>query len=282
MSIGFIGAGNMAGAIIRGIVGSGYAPAARILAYDPHAPTLDALVEQTGIVPVAGNPEVIAADTTVVLAVKPQVIPRVMEEVAAQIVAARPLVISIAAGTPIQSLERWLGPEQPIVRAMPNVNAQVRQAVTAVAGNGATTPEQLATAKAIFTSVGEVVELDESLFRAFAALAGSSPAWTFLYIDALARGGVAAGMPKALALQIAAKAVAGSAALLADGGAHPWELIDQVSSPAGTTIAGLTVLEEKGLSSAVLGAVAATMRREEMIARKNRPPRRPRNRPEIP
>jgi pyrroline-5-carboxylate reductase len=274
MSIGFIGAGNMAGAIVRGIVASGYAAPSQVLIYDPNTAALDALTAATGAVPVAGNPELIAEDSTVILAVKPQVIPVVVEEVAARIVAARPLVVSIAAGTPIAALERWLSPEVPIVRAMPNVNAQVRQGITAVAGNGAASREQVQSVLAMFASVGEAIELDESLFRPYMAIAGSSPAWTFLYIDALARGAVAAGMPKALALRIAAAAVAGSAALVSDGDAHPWELIDRVSSPAGTTIAGLGVLEERGLPSAVVQAVGATIRRDEEIARRSRPRRK--------
>ncbi|MDR1152589.1 MAG: pyrroline-5-carboxylate reductase [Bifidobacteriaceae bacterium] len=266
MSVGFIGAGNMAGAIVRGIVASGYAPAREIVVYDPNAAALEALTSETGVTPVAGNPEVIARARTVVLAVKPQVIPHVLEETAAHIVAANPLVVSIAAGTPLAALERWLSPAVPIVRVMPNVNAQVRQGIAAVTGNGAASREHIASILAMFASVGEAIELDESLLRPFMAIAGSSPAWTFLYIDALARGAVAAGMPKALALRIAAKAVGGSAALVAEGGAHPWELIDQVSSPAGTTIAGLSVLEERGLPSSVTQAVAATIRRDEAIA----------------
>ncbi|MDR1293881.1 MAG: pyrroline-5-carboxylate reductase [Bifidobacteriaceae bacterium] len=266
MSMGFIGAGTMTGAIVRGIIASGYAKAGEIVAYDPSVTVLDALAAETGIVPLAGNPEVIAQASTVVLAVKPQVIPRVMEETAAQLVASRPLVVSIAAGTPIAALERWLSPAVPIVRVMPNVNVQVRQGMAAVTGNGAASREHIASVLAMFDSVGAAIELDESLVRPFMAIAGSSPAWTFLYIDALARGAVAAGMPKALALTVAAKAVGGSAALVAESQAHPWELIDQVSSPAGTTIAGLSVLEDRGLPSAVTQAVAATIRRDEVIA----------------
>ncbi|MDR1427441.1 MAG: pyrroline-5-carboxylate reductase [Bifidobacteriaceae bacterium] len=266
MSIGFIGAGNMASAIVRGIVESGYAAPGDILVSDPNPGALSALVAQTGVQGAAGNAEVVAASSTVVLAVKPQVLPSVFEEVAARMVAAGPLVVSIAAGTPIAKLERWLSPHVPIVRAMPNVNAQVRQAISAVAGNGAASRDQIDSVLAMFGSVGDAIELEERLFRAFMAIAGSSPAWTFLYIDALARGAVAAGMPKALALRVAAKAVAGSASLVDDGGAHPWELIDRVSSPAGTTIAGLSVLEERGLPSAITQAVRATVERDKEIS----------------
>jgi pyrroline-5-carboxylate reductase len=268
MSLGFIGAGNMANAIIRGIVQAGYAAPGDIRVYDPNARALDALAAGTGIVPVAGNAEVIAEDAIVVLAVKPNVIPLVLEQNAARIVAARPVVVSIAAGTPLEKLERWLSPQVPIIRVMPNVNVQVGEGVAAVAGNGAASRAQIEDVLAMFRSVGDAVELDESLFRAFMAIAGSSPAWTFLYIDALARGAVAAGMPKSMALRIAAQAVRGSAALILEGRAHPWELIDQVSSPAGTTIAGLGVLEERGLPAAVTAAVAATIRRDSRLSRR--------------
>ncbi|MDR3201738.1 MAG: pyrroline-5-carboxylate reductase [Bifidobacteriaceae bacterium] len=265
MSIGFIGAGNMAGAIIRGLIASGH-PASDISVHDTDPAVLDALARETGVVAAAGNQEVIAQDQTLILAVKPHIVPRVLEEVAARIVDRRPLVVSIAAGVPIAKLESWLNPSTAIVRAMPNLNASIRQGVAAVTGNGAASREQIDSALAIFRSVGEAIELDEALFRPFMAIAGSSPAWTFLYLDALARGGVAGGMPKRQALQVAAAAVRGSAALVASGAAHPWELIDQVSSPAGTTIAGLSVLEARGLPSAVTDAVRATIARDIEIA----------------
>jgi pyrroline-5-carboxylate reductase len=266
MTIGFIGAGNMAGAIIRGILAAKYAAPSDIVVHDTNAGVLDALTQQTGIVPAAGNQEVITEDATVVLAVKPQVLPRVLEQTAARIVAAKPLVVSIAGGTPIAKLESWLSPQVPIVRVMPNVNAKVGGGVAAVAGNSAATRAHIEDVLAMFSSVGIAIELDESLFRAFSAIAGSSPAWTFLYIDALARAGVAAGMPKPQALRIAAQAVAGSAAMVLDGSSHPWELIDMVSSPAGTTVAGTAVLEERGLAAAVAGAVRATILRDEEIS----------------
>jgi pyrroline-5-carboxylate reductase len=266
MAVGFIGAGNMASAIIRGLVESGFAAAQEIVVHDTKAEALDRLAAELGIVAAAGNPEVVAQAETVVLAVKPQVLPAVMAEVAAELVAARRLVVSIVGSAPLDKLVSWLSPQTAIVRVMPNVNAQVGAGIAAVAGTGAASRDQIESVVAMMRSVGAAVELDESLFSAFGAIAGSSPAWTFLYIDALARGGVAAGMPKAQALAIAAQAVKGSAELVAAGRAHPWELIDQVSSPGGTTVAGLAVLEDRGLAAAVTTAVRATIAREGEIA----------------
>jgi pyrroline-5-carboxylate reductase len=214
----------------------------------------------------AGNEELIEACETVVLAVKPQVMPSLLEAVGAMIVARRRLTVSIAAGVTLTHLDGWLGPNVPLVRVMPNLNASIGQGMAAVAGNSVATGQQIGGVMQLFAAVGKAIELDERLFPAFTAIAGSSPAWVFLFIEALGRAGLAAGMTKAQARQAAAQAVLGSAALLLSSPAHPWELIDQVSSPGGTTIAGLNTLEERGFSAAVIAAVEATIAREAELA----------------
>jgi pyrroline-5-carboxylate reductase len=262
MQIGFIGAGNMAGAIIQGLVTSGFVAGDQIGATSLDAAGLDALARRTGIVPVAGNTELVAQSQVVVLAVKPQQLDQVMEGVGAQLVAQRPLVVSIAAGITLERLAGWLSPNVALVRAMPNLNVRVGQGMTAVAGNEVATQSQVEQVRDLFGAVGQAMVLEERLFPAFSAIAGAAPAWVFLAIDALARGALAAGMTKAQAREAATQTVLGSAALLQATGEHPWVLIDQVASPGGTTVAGLNVLEDRGFSAALVAAVAATITRD--------------------
>ncbi|MDR1188627.1 MAG: pyrroline-5-carboxylate reductase [Bifidobacteriaceae bacterium] len=262
MKIGFIGAGNMAGAIIEGIVASGLIGPDQICAHDPNASKIKALAKTTGIEAFVGNEEVVAASDMVVLAVKPQYLPGVLEQVGGQIVAKEPLVVSIAAGVTLKHLDGWLGPNVPVVRVMPNINATVGQGMAAVAGNAVATDSQIESVVQLFAAVGRAIKLEERLFPAFTAVAGSSPAWVFLFVDALARGALAAGMTKQEARDAATQAVLGSAALLQQTGEHPWQLIDKVSSPGGTTVVGMNVLEDRGFSAAVVAAVAATIKRD--------------------
>jgi pyrroline-5-carboxylate reductase len=262
MEIGFVGAGQMAGAIIEGIIGSGLVAADQVCAHDPDPERLERLAQATGIVPFAGNQEVVAAAQTLVLAVKPQVMPEVMEQLAAQVVARRPLVVSIAAGVTLAHLDGWLGPNTPVARVMPNMNARVREGMAAVAGNSVASDSQVEGVLELVRAVGHAIVLPERLFPAFTAVAGSSPAWVFLFVEALAQSALAAGMPKRQAREVAVQAVLGSAATLRDADEHPWELIDKVASPGGTTVAGLQALQRHGFEAAVAAAVAATIERE--------------------
>ncbi|MDR2373324.1 MAG: pyrroline-5-carboxylate reductase [Bifidobacteriaceae bacterium] len=262
MRIGFVGAGNMAGAIITGVVEGGLVAAGEIGAHDPDARKVKELAERAGIVALAGNEEVVATSDTVVLAVKPQYVPGVLEQIGGLIVAKRPLVVSIAAGLTLKHLDGWLGPNVPVVRVMPNINAMVGQSMSAVTGNAVATDSQIDSVLRLFGGIGRAIRLEERLFPAFGAVAGASPAWVFLFVDALARGGLAAGMTKQEAREAAVQAVLGSAALLQQTGEHPWQLIDKVSSPGGTTVAGMNALEDRGFSAAVVAAVAASVRRD--------------------
>ncbi|MDR2114682.1 MAG: pyrroline-5-carboxylate reductase [Bifidobacteriaceae bacterium] len=262
VQIGFIGAGNMASAIIEGVISAGLVAPDQIGAYDPGTEQLAKFAQRTGIRALPNNTEVIVESDWVVLAVKPQVLAAVLEPLKAQLVQKRPLVISIAAGVTLAHLDRWISPEVPMARVMPNLNVAAKQGMAAVTGNQAATSEQVEAVAELFRTVGQAIVLEERLFPAFTAIAGSSPAWVFLLIDALARGALAAGMPKQQARAVATQAVLGSAALLQLKQEHPWELIDQVSSPGGTTQAGLNVLEDRGFSSAVVAAVAATIQRD--------------------
>ncbi len=271
MTIGFIGAGTMAGAIVHGITASGVVAPADVVLHDVHAPVAQALADDVGARGVTSADELVAGCDVVVLAVKPQVLPAVLDELRARITERRPLLVSIAAGISLDAIGSRLGdPEVPVVRVMPNVNAMIGAGMAAVCGNAAASAEDVARVVEIFSAVGEAVELAEQDFATYTAIAGSSPAFVFTFIDALARGAVRGGLPKALATRIAAQAVLGSARTVlerADDGVTPADLVDMVCSPGGTTIAGIVELEEAGFSPAVVRAVQAVAERDRELGR---------------
>lgn len=270
MAIGFIGAGTMAGAIVRGVTAAGVVAGEEIVLHDVHHDVAQALADSVGARVAASAQEVVGGCEVVVLAVKPQVLPAVLEGLAAQVAEHRPLLVSIAAGISLAAIEDGLGTgDVPVVRVMPNVNAQVGAGMAAVCGNTAASAADVARVVEIFGAVGEAVELAEKDFSVFTALAGSSPAFVFTFVDALARGAVRGGMPKALATRIAAQAVLGSARMVlerAGDGVTPADLVDMVCSPAGTTIAGLVAMEEAGFSPAVVRGVQAVVDRDHELA----------------
>lgn len=264
MKIGFIGAGNMASAIIRGLVGSGVR-GGDLLVYDVDTAKQVSLFEECGICMCGAADEVIHGSEAVVLAVKPQVFPTLLPQMASALQESSPLVISIAAGKTIASIEEWIGGEIPVVRVMPNINAKVSESMSAFCCNVFVTAEDRELVTRIFDAVGETVELAESQFSAYAALAGCSPAYSLLYMDAMAEAGVKYGIPKALSLKIVAQAVLGTARLLQESGEHPRVLVDQVCSPGGTTIEGVIALQKNGFENAVLEAVRASYEKDQSL-----------------
>ena len=269
MTVGFIGTGNMANAIVRGMVGSGGFPADEVVVFDRNADKRELLGADLGVRVVGSVDELVDASDVVVVAVKPQGVPALLEGLAERVAERRRVVVSIAAGTPLARLEQALttaaapGSETAVVRVMPNVNAMIGAGMSAVTGNAAATAHDVATVVGIFQAVGEVVEIPESQFSTYTAIAGSSPAFTYLFIDALSRAAVAGGMPKAQATQIAAQAVLGSAKMVRESEKSPWDLIDTVCSPGGTTVAGLLALEDRGFLSTVAHGVRATIDRDQ-------------------
>ncbi len=270
---GFIGAGNMAGAIVRGAIAAGTDPASIWLtsAHDSAA----RLAEKTGARHEPDAEALAAACDVVVLAVKPRVIPAVAARIFDAVAAARPLIVSIAAGIDLARLESLLPEGARVVRAMPNMAAGVSQSMTALAAGAAAGESNLAAARALMDAVGRTMVIAEEDFPTFVGLAGSSPAFVFTFIDALARAGVLGGIPKAQAVEIAAQAVLGSAravqveaAARADGGAGrtPADLVDAVCSPGGTTVAGLVAMERAGFSNAVIEAVRAVVAADRDLA----------------
>lgn len=262
--IGFIGAGNMAEALIRGLVQGGHVEGTALWASAPRAERRAQLETTYGIRASADNREVASAAQVLVMAVKPQILPRVLREISAS-VREDALVISIAAGIDTEAIEVALPAGARVVRAMPNTPALVAAGATAISSGARATERDLATAKAIFDAVGLTVTLEESHLDAVTGLSGSGPAYIFLILEALADAGVKVGLSRRNAQRLAAQTVMGSAKLLLETDEHPGKLKDMVTSPGGTAIAGLHTLEQGGLRTTLINAVeTATKRAREL------------------
>ncbi len=270
MKFGFIGAGNMAGAIIKGMtVGTGVCEGKDITAYDINPSALQNLKDTCGIATSASLMETAENADVIVLAVKPNILPDVLPQIRVAARCQRKLIVSIAVGKTIDYLESYLGKEQPIIRVMPNINAKVGAAISGICPNPAANEKDTETAKMLFSTVGSVIQIAENYFSIFGVIAGSSPAFAYLYIDALARAAQKAGMAKSQALEIAAQTVLGSAKMILESKEHPWSLIDQVCSPGGTTIEGIASLEENKFESTITKAFDAVLAKDEIIKNKN-------------
>jgi pyrroline-5-carboxylate reductase len=257
--LGFLGAGNMSGALIKGLLHAKL-PAAQIVASDVKAERLQQLHATHGIRTTQDNHALVRESDVVVLGVKPQVIDKVLTEIGSEI---RPdqLVVSVAAGVPIDALEARLAPGTRVVRSMPNTPATVQAGATAIAAGAHAREDDLRVARELFEAVGRVVVLDEGLLDAVTGLSGSGPAYVMLIIEALADGGVKVGLHRDTALLLAAQTVFGSAKLLLETGEHPGRLKDMVTSPGGTAIAGLHTLESGALRKTLIDAVEVASKR---------------------
>lgn len=264
LKLGFIGAGSMGGAIMRGLLKGGHVPRENLIYYDPD-PARQPTMESLGVEAALDNAEVMHAQV-VVLAVKPQVMPTVLAAVKEF---ARPghLIISIAAGVPLKVLEAAF-PESRVIRAMPNTPTIVGAGMAALAPGSRATPDDVALALELFGAVGRAVVVDEKLMDAVTGLSGSGPAFVAVFIEALADGGVKMGLPRPLALLLATQTVLGTARLCLEEELHPGILKDQVASPGGTTIEGLHVLEKGRFRGLTMSAVAAAAKRSRELGKK--------------
>ena len=262
--VGFLGAGNMGEAMIKGLVQSGRVPAEAIFASDASAERLGQVARQFGIRAARSNAEMVASADVIVLAIKPQIMATVLGDVAAGIDADK-LVISVAAGVATATLRAHLPKARRIIRVMPNTPALILEGVTAIARAEGLAPGDLEAAQELFGAVGRVVVLDEDALNAVTGLSGSGPAYVAIVIEALADGGVRMGLDRATALTLAAQTVLGSAKLILETGMHPGQLKDMVASPGGTTIAGIAALEDGGIRRTLIHAVEqATLRSREL------------------
>jgi pyrroline-5-carboxylate reductase len=253
-TIGFIGGGNMGEALIKGLLKSGSFDASHIRVSDISQDRLHHLRDTYQVSIFADNGELAGGSDVIVLAVKPQQVGDVLAETHASL-EHLPLLISIAAGVPIASLEQGIAKPVPVVRVMPNTPALVLTGVSAIAGGTHTDSEHLAVARALFEAVGVVVEVDETHMD-------------YLFVEALIDAGVLMGLSRPVARDLAVQTTLGAAKLLAESGEHPGALKDQITSPGGTTIHGLTILESGGMRGMLMDAVEAATRRSEELGKK--------------
>jgi len=259
-TVAFIGAGNMSTALVRGLLGAGLCLKERVIASDVSRTQLDALSKSHSIKVTTDNAAAVQGADIVVLATKPQVFATLLPELA-KLITDKTLVISIAAGVPLAVIESQLPARTRVVRAMPNTPALIGLGATAIAAGTHATPADMELALRIFNSVGRCVRVDEHLLDAVTGLSGSGPAYAFVMIEALADAGVNMGLTRADAQLLAAQTLLGAAKLVLESGEHPGQLKDRVTSPGGTTIAGLQALENHGVRSALIDAVEkATLR----------------------
>lgn len=262
--IGFIGGGKMGGAIAGGLLSRGVAEAGRIWVSDTVKERLQELKGLYGIHTTTDNRAVVKNADILILAVKPQVMGPVLQGLAGAVGPSK-LVISIAAGIPLSFLEGNLGKGVRVIRTMPNTPALIGEGATALARGSHATEEDLEAARRIFDAVGRTVIVPEEQIDAVTGLSGSGPAYGFIILEALSDGGVRMGLPRDTALVLAAQTMLGAAKLVLQGDRHPGQLKDMVTSPGGTTIAGIQALEEGGLRAALIRAVeAATLRSKEL------------------
>ncbi|MDR3567276.1 MAG: pyrroline-5-carboxylate reductase [Syntrophobacteraceae bacterium] len=263
-SIGFIGGGNMAEALIRGLISASLFSAERVFAFDVLYSRLEYLKKEFAIHGSKDIAELARSSSIIVLAVKPQSISDVLDTLSGHLLH-KPLILSIAAGVALGTLEKRLPEKTAIVRVMPNAPALVQQAASALSRGRAVSQDQMEMSLALFRAVGKAVEIDEKLMNAVTGLSGSGPAYVLLMIEALIDSGVLMGLPRQAAKELVVQTVAGTCRLLETSGKHPAELRDVVTSPGGTTIHGLQVLESYSTRAAFMECVeAATKRSEEL------------------
>jgi pyrroline-5-carboxylate reductase len=266
-TIAFLGAGNMAEALVKGLLRAGVAAPPEILCTDRRADRLADLARLYGVRTSPDNRAAAAEAAIVVLSVKPQVMNKLLAEIAPALDGTK-LVISIAAGVPLAAIERRVGHGVRLVRTMPNTPALVGAGATAISLGEHATEADLAQARALFDAVGRTAVVDEPLLDAVTGLSGSGPAYVFLVIEALSDAGVKVGLDRRTAQDLAAQTVFGSAQLLLETGEHPGRLKDQVTSPGGTAIAGLHTLEAGGLRTTLMNAVEAATKRSHELGRR--------------
>lgn len=259
-TIGFIGSGNMGQAMIGGIVKAGLVNPDRIIVCDPDKKKLESMERSYGIRTVSVAKELAAESDLIILAVKPDIYPIVMKEIAGSVKKSA-LIVTIAPGRSLSEVEGILGADVKAIRTMPNTPAMVNEGMTALCPNANVTAKELAEVQAIFESFGKAEVVPEKLMDAVVGISGSSPAYVFMFIEALADAGVRGGIPRDKAYRFAAQSVLGAAKMVLETGKHPGELKDMVCSPGGTTIVAVSVLEEEGMRASVMKAVEACIRK---------------------
>jgi pyrroline-5-carboxylate reductase len=264
--VGFIGVGAMGGALCRGVIRANIASPDSVWVSDPRREVCEKIRAEAGVRIAADNRDMLAHCDYILLAVKPHLIEKVLAPIADGFTTDKTL-ISVAAGVNIGKLESLLPAGVPVIRCMPNTPALVGAGVTVICGGSSVNENHLQAARGIFGAAGLVLEAEERLMDAVTGLSGSGPAYVYLFIEALTAGGVKAGLPRDVALKLAAQTTLGAAKMVLDTGKHPAELKDMVTTPGGTTIAGLAELERGNLRTACMNAVEAAAKRSSELGK---------------
>ena len=264
--IGFIGGGNMAEALIKGLLAGGF-PVERIMASEPSELRRDHLQDEYGIELTVDNVELMKKCEIIVLSIKPQIADEVLEEISNSYSNDK-LLVSILAGVPCSQIEKHLVGSPRVVRVMPNTPALVSEGASAICRGHNSTKEDLQLVKELFESVGTVQVIDERQMDAATGLSGSGPAYIYTVIEALADGGVREGLRRDVAHALAVQTVVGAALMVRETGEHPAILRDRVCSPGGTAITGVSTLEKKGLRTTLMEAVSAAANRSRELGGK--------------
>lgn len=264
MKLGIIGFGNMAEAILGGILSGGFITKEEVMTSGKDEIMLKKASEKYGIATTDDNKKVVKEAEVILLSVKPQVLPYVIEEIK-EVCTADKLIISIVAGKSQKWIADAFGVPHKVVRCMPNTPALVGEGCTGICFSDSVSEEEKTYALNLFSCIGKAQEVPEKLMDVVVGISGSAPAYVFMFIEAMADAAVEMGMPRKQAYEFAAQAVLGSAKLLLETGKHPGELKDMVCSPAGTTIAAVRVLEEKGMRAAVMDAVIKCVERSKEL-----------------
>lgn len=266
INLGFVGAGNMGTAMIKSIVKSGVLSADKIYIYDIDSDKLNTLNLETGVNICGSSKEVVGKADVIILAVKPNMVAKVIESFKDSFENNK-ILVSIAVGIPLKFYKGILGSGKKIIRSMPNTPALVGEGMTLISYDGNVTNDDVEIVRDLFKCLGKVEILDEKLMSEVTALTGSSPAYVFMFIEAMADAAVLSGIPRNIAYKLAAQAVLGSAKMVLETGKHPGELKDQVCSPAGTTIEAVSSLEKNGFRYAIIEAMNECTKRAREIGK---------------
>lgn len=255
--LGFIGAGTMAKAIIKGIISSAVVLKENIKASEISQEVAQKASEETGVKVITNNKELVIFSDIIILCVKPYTVESVLKELKDTLTEDK-LVISIAAGVSIKTIENALGKKVPVIRVMPNTSALVKESMSAVCKGKYVSLEDLSFVLELFKSIGRCIEVKEKFINAVTSISGSGPAFMYLIIDALADGGVKMGLKKETAIELAAQTAIGAAKMVLETGKHPAVLKDEVATPGGCTIAGISVMESEHIRSSLIKTVQET------------------------
>ncbi|MDF2987220.1 MAG: pyrroline-5-carboxylate reductase [Eubacterium sp.] len=264
IKIGFVGTGNMGSALIKSLVKSNFIPVDRISMFDVDKYKLEQLKSETGVGYMASAKEVVLWSDVIILAVKPNILKNVLEDLMPEI-DNKKVIVSFAVGIPISFYEDILGTDKKIVRTMPNTPAMVGEGMTLICENRNVTELELTIVKKLFDCAGKCEVLPEKLMTEVTALTGSSPAYVFMFIEAMADAAVLSGIPRDMSYRLAAQAVLGSAKMVLETGLHPGVLKDQVCSPGGTTIEAVSSLEKNGFRYTIMEAMDECTKKARLI-----------------